>query len=166
MKNFLIILALIIGSTVVHAQKNTITTFILVRHAEKLSDGTNNPDLKPEGIERANRLAEILKEVKVDAVYSTNFKRTQNTVLPLAKAKGLEVKSYEPLKSEEIEQMLKNHNGGTILVSGHSNTTPWVANLLTGTEKYKDFDDSDYGNILIVTVVEKGKLAQVTCIRY
>ena len=166
MKSVLIILTLLIGSTVVQAQKSTITTFILVRHAEKLNDGTNDPDLKPEGFERANRLAEILKEIKIDAIYSTNFKRTKNTVLPFASAKGLEIRSYEALKSEEIEQMLKKHNGRTILVSGHSNTTPWVANLLTGTEKYKDFDDGDYGNILIVSVVEKGKLAQVTCIRY
>ncbi len=166
MKNILIILILVLGATGVSAQKKTITTFILVRHAEKLKDGTNDPDLSPQGIERANRLAEMLKEIQVDAIYSTNFKRTKNTVLPFAEFKGLEIKSYEALKTEDIERMLQKHKGGTILISGHSNTTPWVANLLTGTEKYTDFDDSDYGNVLIVTVVEKGILAQVTCIRY
>jgi 2,3-bisphosphoglycerate-dependent phosphoglycerate mutase len=148
------------------SQKQTITTFILVRHAEKANDGTQDPPLTEEGQQRSERLASLLAAAKIDAVYATNYKRTRLTVEPVAKKSGLAVTQYEAFKVEELEKMLKTHAGGTILVSGHSNNIPWIANVLTGKEEYKDFSDADYGNILIVSVVEKGKTAKVTWLRY
>ncbi len=62
--------------------------------------------------------------------------------------------------------MLKKHEGGTVVISGHSNNIPWIANLLLGREEFKDYDDADYGNVLIVSVVEKGKIAAVTWLSY
>ncbi|MEO7989856.1 MAG: phosphoglycerate mutase family protein [Chryseolinea sp.] len=166
MKNAILILTLSFFAFTVAAQKNTITTFILVRHAEKAMDGTKDPELKPEGVDRATRLADMLSKTPVDAIYSTNFKRTKNTVLPFASARGLLVQNYEALEVREIESMLKKHVGGTILISGHSNTIPWIANLLIGKQEYGDFADDDYGNILIISVVEIGKVAKVTLLRY
>jgi 2,3-bisphosphoglycerate-dependent phosphoglycerate mutase len=148
------------------AQKNEITTFILFRHAEKGNDGTDDPDLKPEGVERAKRIAAMLKDTKVDAIFTTNYKRTKNTVIPLAEAKGLQVQQYEAFKTAVIEDMISKHKGGTIVISGHSNNIPWIANLLIGKETYKNFDDADYDNVLIVSVVEKGKVANVTWLNY
>jgi len=70
------------------------------------------------------------------------------------------------MKGEEIDAMLQKFPGGTIVISGHSNTTPWVANYLTGKDgEYKDFSDSDYDNILVLDVIEKGK-AKVTWLTY
>jgi len=143
-----------------------ITTFILVRHAEKANDGTNDPDLEEKGIARANHLVDILGKTSVDAIYSTAFKRTRNTVAPLAKAKGIEVAGYEAFKVEEIEKMLKKHAGGTVVICGHSNNIPWIANLLTGKEQYKDFEDSDYKNFIVVSVLKKGKVSNVTWLTY
>lgn len=166
MKNILLIFAVSIFTLTATAQKNSITTFILVRHAEKVRDGTKDPDLKPQGIERAARLSAMLNDAEVDAIFSTNFKRTKNTVLPYANAKGLSVQTYEALKEVEIDSMLKKYSGATILISGHSNTIPWIANLLIGKQEYGDFNDDDYGNILIISVVEKGRLAKATLLRY
>ena len=148
----------------VYAQQ--ITTVILMRHAEKSSDGSKDPELTDAGKARAISLVKLLKEVKVDAIYSTGFKRTQNTVAPLAMTKNLTISSYDAMKGEEIDNMLKKFPGGTIVICGHSNTTPWIANYLTGKEKeYKDFDDTDYDNILVLDVIEKGK-AKVTWLTY
>jgi len=133
------------------------TTFILVRHAEKVADGSKDPELSEAGKARALALAKLLKEVKVDAVYSTTFKRTQGTIAPLAMSKGLTVMPYDAMKGEAIDQMASKFPGGTIVVCGHSNTTPWTANYLLGKEQYKDFDDGDYDNVLIMEVMEKGK---------
>ncbi len=166
MKNALLVFVLSILAFTVTAQKNSITTFILVRHAEKVIDGTKDPELEPEGVDRAKRLADMLSKTPVDAIYSTNFKRTKNTVLPLANAKNLIVQNYEALEVSEIGSMLKKHAGGTILISGHSNTIPWMANLLIGKQEYGDFSDDDYGNILIISVVEIGKIAKVTLLTY
>ena len=80
-----------------------------------------------------------------------------NTVSPLAVAKGIAVRTYEAKKTEAVDEMLKSFPGGTIVVCGHSNTTPWVANYLIGKEELKDFEDSDYDNVLVVTLIERGK---------
>jgi broad specificity phosphatase PhoE len=143
-----------------------VTTFILIRHAEKADDGTRDPELKPEGESRAKLVASMFQKTSIDAIYSTNYKRTRNTVAILAGNKNVEVKLYEPFKEQVIDKMLQEHTGGTIIISGHSNNIPWTANLLLGKEAYGDYPESDYGNLLIVSVVEKGKVAKVTHLRY
>jgi 2,3-bisphosphoglycerate-dependent phosphoglycerate mutase len=163
MKNVLLLLFVTIT---VSMQAQTITTFVLVRHAEKENDGTKDPELTEAGMKRADLLAAMFKEASVDAIYSTSFKRTLHTVGPLAKEKNQTIQSYEAFKPDELDKMLKKYAGGTIVISGHSNTTPWIANYLTGTQAYKDFDDGDYGNIMIVSVVEKGKIAKVVWLNY
>jgi hypothetical protein len=84
----------------------------------------------------------------------------------LADNKNIRIKQYEPFKEEVIQQMLEEHKGGTVLISGHSNNIPWTANLLLGKEVYADYTETDYGNILIISVVEKGKVSKVTHLRY
>jgi len=162
MKNILFII-LIFVTTASVAQ--TTTTFILVRHAEKGTDDPRDPELSDAGKQRAQSLANLLKETKVDAIYSTPYKRTKNTVAPLALAKSVEVGTMG-VKMEELDAILKKHEGGTVVIAGHSNTIPGIANYLTGQQTYQNFDDSDYDNILIVTVVEKGKNAKVVWLSY
>ena len=166
MKSILIffILSSALHSTVYSQQ--AVTTFILTRHAEKGDDGTKDPDLTPAGIQRAQLLAKLLTETKVDAIFSTAYKRTQNTVAPLAKAKELVVKAYEPFKTEELDKMLREYAGGTVVICGHSNNIPSIANYLIGREDYKTFEDADYDNLMIVTVVERGKTTKVTWLNY
>jgi broad specificity phosphatase PhoE len=147
-------------------QPPVITTFILIRHAEKANDGTDDPDLTPEGQNRAKSLAAMFESARIDAIYSTNYKRTRNTVRVLAGSKNIKVTQYESFKDEAIQDMLDEHKGGTILICGHTNNIPWTANLLLGKQTYADYSEADYGNILIVSVVEKGKVAEVTHLRY
>ncbi|MBX2962357.1 MAG: histidine phosphatase family protein [Cyclobacteriaceae bacterium] len=165
MKRTLIPALLILALTVSAQEK--ITTFILIRHAEKaMEQSTNDPDLSAVGKKRAQRLAELLNEGEVDAIYSTPFKRTQQTVSPLATLKGLSVMDYEVNKEEEIDRMLNAHRGGTIVVVGHSNTIPWMANKLLGVQKYHPWEDGDYDNVWLITVVERGKSAKLVWLNY
>ncbi len=163
MKKILFVFFLV-SSVVATAQP--ITTFILVRHAEKGDDGTQDPNLTEVGVKRAQALATLLKDTSVDAIYTTSYKRTRNTVASLAVAKGLELLGYEAFKTGEIDQVLKKYEGGTVVMAGHSNNIPWIANYLTGKETYQTYEDSDYDNLLIVTVVAKGKTASVTWLSY
>ncbi len=142
------------------------TTFILLRHAEKANDGTDDPDLNADGKERARRLAEILKETPLAGIYVTNFKRTRQTVEPLASQKNLELQPYEAFKPEAIQEMLREHQGETVVVCGHTNNIPWTANLLTGTDELKEYDESQYGIFLIVTVSKIGSNAKVVRLNY
>ena len=137
-------------------KESGITTFILIRHAEKGDDGTQDPDLKAEGNARAEKLASMLKDTHLAAIYSTNYKRTKNTVKLIAQMKDLEIQTYEAHNPEVIEKMIEQHRGEIVLVSGHTNTTPWTANLLLGKEMYDEYDESEYGIILIVGVAEMG----------
>ena len=164
MKTFSILLLAIMSHGSI--AQNSITTFILLRHAEKATDGSKDTDLTEAGKRRAEALAKLLMSTKIDAIYSTHFKRTQNTVAPLAQAHSLSVLNYEGSKMEEIDAMLAKFNGGTVVLSGHSNTTPAIVNYLTGhKDEFKTLDDNDYGNLIIVSVLRKGE-AKVTWLRY
>lgn len=154
MRSLILLFCLIVGTA--SAQDEKPTTLVLIRHAERGNDGSNDPPLAEAGAARANNLVSVLKNTNISAIYSSNYKRTKNTVAPLAQAKNLEVKIYEPMKEDEIKRIIAENKGKTVLIAGHSNTTPWTANFLTGS-KLENFADTDYGNILIITFWDFGK---------
>jgi 2,3-bisphosphoglycerate-dependent phosphoglycerate mutase len=143
-----------------------ITTFILIRHADKVADGSKDPNLSEEGKRRAENLISFFKNTALQAIYSTSFIRTRDTVSPLAKSKSLLISEYEAFNPEEIDKILKDHYGGTVLMCGHSNNIPWIANYLTGTDALNNFNDSDYTNVLIIAVAVKGKVSSMTRLNY
>lgn len=145
-----------------HSQE--LTTFILVRHSEKADDGTQNPPLNELGRERSESLAALLSNQEIAALYSTPFRRTQETLRPIANQKGLEVQSYDPYaKDEWLKELNAKHSGGSIVIAGHSNTIPNLANILLGEEKFEQFDESDYSNLIIIVAakVGRGKLVRL-----
>ena len=164
-----LIIGFIVGGLVLTTTclaQGKLTTFILLRHAEKVSDGSKDPELTEAGKKRAESLVTLFKNTPILAIFTTDYIRTRETVYPLAKSKSLDIKNYEAFKDDAIAKMLKDHEGETVLISGHSNNIPRIANYLTGTENYKDFNDGDYGNILIVTVADRGKVASVTWLTF
>jgi phosphohistidine phosphatase SixA len=146
------------------AQAQELTTFILVRHAEKVDDGTKDPALNDEGELRAQRLANHLGNTSLTAIYSTPYRRTQSTVRAIAETHNLEIQSYDPFADNVLDTMLESNRGGIILISGHSNTTPHLVNTLIGNDKLEQLKESDYDNLFIVTVSEigQGKLIRLT----
>ena len=139
-------------------EEEVVSTYYLIRHAEKdRSDKTNrNPDLMDKGTERAVQWSEVFKDVPFDIVYSTDYNRTKQTATPTAKSKELALSFYNPrtLFDEEFQKATK---GKTVLVVGHSNTTPNFANTILGTEKYQQIDDHNNANLYIVTVTNNTK---------
>ncbi len=138
------------------------TTYYLIRHAEKdRSDKTNrNPHLTEDGLKRANNWANVLKDVKFDMVYSTDYNRTKETALPAAKANNVELKFYNP-SDMQIEQFMETSKGKTVLIVGHSNTTPLFTNGLLGEKKYEMIADDNNANLYIVTVTKNSKSSTV-----
>ncbi|WP_299335552.1 histidine phosphatase family protein [uncultured Psychroserpens sp.] len=131
------------------------TTYYFIRHAEKdRSDKTNrNPNLTEAGKTRAIHWSEIFQNVKFDAVYSTQYNRTIQTATPTAEKNKLELQYYDPrtLYSEDFSEATR---GKTVLVVGHSNTTPAFVNMILKDRKYPDIDDNNNGNLYIVTISE------------
>ena len=133
----------------------TTTTVILVRHAEK-EDG-DDPELTAAGRERAARLASLLADSTLTAVYSTDTRRTRATAGPSAENSQLEIQVYDPNELSGLaDRVRKRHAGGTVLIVGHSNTTPALANQFTGSGQLSPFSEDDYGNILVVTIPGNG----------
>ncbi len=137
----------------------TETTIYLVRHAEKDKDGTRDPNLTKSGKERAMGLAERLKNEKLTAVYSSDYKRTRQTAQPIADQQNLEIIIYDPRSLDKLKTNIleKYPAGSKILIVGHSNTTPNVANLLIGNKMFSPIDESDYDNFYTITLSKEGK---------
>ena len=161
MKSLKILAILLILSLMlpVQAQEEGSTTIYLIRHAEKdRSDKSNrNPHLTEKGNARALKWAEVLKNVSFDAVYSTDYHRTKETATPTLKQSNLKgLQMYDP-RDLDIDTFLKENKGKTVLVVGHSNTTPYVTNDLLGKQLYKEIADTNNGNLYIVTISASGE---------
>lgn len=128
---------------------------ILVRHAEKI-DSSADPALSAAGIERAARLAAVLRSARIEMVHSSNFIRTRDTAGPTAGAFGLRLQLYDPRDLHALADYLRQ-TGGRHLVVGHSNTTPAMVELLGGDPGPEIDETGEYDRLYIVTVGMDGR---------
>ncbi|MBU8891726.1 MAG: histidine phosphatase family protein [Bacteroidales bacterium] len=157
MKRALITLFIVLFAMFVQAQEelknNDVSTYYFIRHAEKVISEDPNPELDSLGESRAKQWAGIFKNISFDAVYSTDYNRTRNTATPTAKSKYLDLVLYHPSKID-YAKFLSDTKGKTVLIVGHSNTTPVFVNKLIGAEKYKLIDHNTFGNLYIVEITK------------
>src|SRR5438132_4516205 len=160
----------ILGAVVVFGYFTTfrrpVTTVILIRHAEKIID-PNNPDvdLSPAGQTRAQELARMFGDTGISAIYATQYKRTQQTVKPLADKLGLPVTVVNAKSTADLlVQIRANHSGQTVFIAGHNDTVPEIITALGGPQ-YPIIPESEYDNLYIVTVYRTGK-AKVVKMKY
>jgi broad specificity phosphatase PhoE len=80
---------------------------VLVRHAEKV-DSSADAELSSEGKERALRLVRKIGKYRPKEIFSTDFKRTRDTVQPIATKRHLQIQIYDPRKPQELaDKILK-----------------------------------------------------------
>lgn len=141
-------------------------TFYLIRHAEKDRTNPQDPDptLTIDGMMRAKRWAVYFEPIKLDEIYITKYIRTKQTISLIAQQKQLTPKRYDPNKLYS-EAFLKETNGKTVLIAGHSNTTPMLVNQLIGEEKYQEMDDADNATLFKVTINGTEKKVETTQIK-
>jgi phosphohistidine phosphatase SixA len=90
----------------------------IVRHAEKEGEG-QDPGLTAAGKLRADRLAAIFRKTKLDLLVASDLRRTQETLEPIARAKGIKVRAIkEPADVARVLGALRP--GSTALVAHHS----------------------------------------------
>ncbi|HIG42025.1 MAG: phosphoglycerate mutase family protein [bacterium] len=129
-------------------------TLYFTRHAEKIQTADTDPGLTPTGIERAKKLAEFLSGRNIEIIYSTNYKRTQQTALPLARQSKLAVTPYDPINLRGLVSILLLQKQNALIV-GHSNTTPALVSLTGG--EAEAIDDADYGKLFAVSVIGESR---------
>jgi len=89
---------------------------VVVRHAEKAANDPKDPDLSPTGQARAETLARMLKDAGVTAIFTSEFKRTQETAAPTSKSIGV-VPTVVPGKDiESLVSKLHQLNGNALVV--------------------------------------------------
>lgn len=132
------------------------TTILLVRHAEKES-GVENPSLTEEGFARADRIAELVFPLDIQEVFMTDLRRTIFTARPLAMEHNIPVSTYTTEEYDRVVDKIFNKRAGTnVMIYGHSNTTPELTNLLSGTTNLGHIPEDEYDNIYVVTSKGKG----------
>ena len=141
-------------------------TIFLVRHAER-ADTTSgappsmaaDPSLSDAGHARAASLAAVLRDAGITAIFVTEYKRTQETTAPLAKALGITTTMIASKDTNALIARLRQTTGNALVV-GHSNTVPEIAKALGVTAPIMIGDD-DYDNLFLVTPGQPARLVHL-----
>ena len=111
------------------------TLVVVVRHAEKTSEAGADPPLSAAGLERAARLAALFATAPggqgVDAIFVTQWRRTDETARPLATRSGIPVVALPADDLAALERrILEGYRGRRVLVIGHADTVPQIVRRL------------------------------------
>jgi phosphohistidine phosphatase SixA len=132
---------------------------IIVRHAERDNNDPKDPDISEAGRARAEALAKILKDSRIRAIFVTEFKRTQETALPISKSTGI---APIVVEGQDIPGLMsKLHQlSGNALVIAHGNTIPDIIKAI-GIDSRVEIPDEDYTDFFVVTLGNKPQLLQL-----
>jgi broad specificity phosphatase PhoE len=127
----------------------------LVRHAERADAGMAaakmagaDPELSDAGRARAASLAALLKDAKITAIFTTEYKRTRDTARPLASATGITAAAVDSNDTAGLIDKVKA-SAGNVLVVGHSNTLPDIIKAL-GIGEPLSIADDQFDNLFVV----------------
>jgi phosphohistidine phosphatase SixA len=129
---------------------------VIVRHGEKATEGGNDPDLSSAGRARADALARILKDSGITAIFTTEFKRTQETAAPTATSVQVTPTVVATKDTAALVAKLHQLNGNALIV-GHGNLIPDIIKAL-GINTPINIPDGDYSELLVVTLGDKPQL--------
>jgi len=126
----------------------------VTRRAERADGGmagqTKDPDLSIAGRDRAERLAALLAGAGVTAVYATEYRRTVQTVEPLARRLGVSVQQVPASDTQALIARIRAASPtDVIVVAGHSNTVPDILEGL-GHPDQVTIADGEYDNLFVL----------------
>ena len=138
---------------------NAAPVVFIVRHAEKASTSGKDLDLSVQGQKRADALAHVLKDSEIKTVFVTEFKRTQETAAPTARAAQV---SPTVIPANDIDVLVEKLGAlnGNALVVGHGNTIPDLLKAL-GIATPVSIPDDDYTEIFAVLVGDAPQLLRL-----
>jgi broad specificity phosphatase PhoE len=108
-------------------------------------------------------LADFVQDIdvlsSVDAIYASEFRRTQETAEPLAKRLGLDVmiKNHDDI-GDFMAEVQHEHRGEIVLVVSHSNLIGPLIAELHGHQSVPEIDENEFDNFYIVTIPLYGKV--------
>jgi phosphohistidine phosphatase SixA len=127
------------------------STIYIVRHAEKSSDPKNDPHLTAQGEQRAEALKILLRNKKIQQIFSTNTNRTKETAMPISNLSNIPIQLYNNDTSLNFYKYIFLSKKNTLVI-GHSNTVLKMLDSLNLQGKIKSIGDKEYDNLFIVKV--------------
>jgi phosphohistidine phosphatase SixA len=124
------------------------TTVLLVRHADRQGSADM---LSVAGNERAQTLAHTLGKSGVNAIYTSEAARTQQTAAPTAGVLGVTPVAVAASNTMLLVSNIRNNNyGQKVLVVGHSETVPEIIAAFGGPAV--TIDGNEYDNLYVLTL--------------
>ena len=130
------------------------TRIYIVRHAEKVMDGSKDPKLTSDGEERAKTLASVLRNRKIERFYATETARAEATAKPLAVLMKKPILYYAHDTMPQFIIKILDSAVNTLIV-GHSNTVLKILYDMGLKPTVKEIGDSEYNNLFIVSLRNK-----------
>ena len=112
------------------------------------------------GFSRAEALADSLAPLIEGIVYSSEFTRSQQTVIPLAKKWNTDVQIHRAGDPDGQVAKALSHCGRTVIIAGHSNTVPGLIKLF-GIKDEVIIDDSQYGDLYMIRWENKSPVLSI-----
>ncbi|MBZ5727775.1 MAG: histidine phosphatase family protein [Acidobacteriia bacterium] len=125
-------------------------TVVLVRHAETAAPSATDPPLSAGGRKRAELLAAMLAGAGVDAIYATEYQRTQQTAQPLAERLHITTERIAARDTKAFGEAIRRRETGVVVVVGHSNTIPAIVAELGGPAV--TIGETEFDNLFILTM--------------
>ena len=154
----ILVLLMLLITVWLSACATTVKPVYLLRHAEK--GAGSDPDLTPAGQARAQEFLRVLGNVTVNAIYSTNTKRTRQTAQPLATAKSLTIQIYSDTSTANT--ILSGSNEQIAVIVGHSNTVPELITAFGATPPYTYIPEKEFDNLFLLIVKKTKKFGSGT----
>src|ERR1051326_1145652 len=125
MKAFVLLLSIFVAFSVASAEPFV----VIVRHAEKAATDPKDPDLSAAGRARAEMLARIVKDSGITAIFTTEFKRTQQSSAPTSTSTGVAPTIVPGKDTAGLIAKLRALKGNALVVA-HGNTIPDIVKAL------------------------------------
>lgn len=165
MKVLLAVVFIILCLNSVAQTKGLLPRYIfIIRHAEKKSG--SDPELTEAGKQRAGDLLRVLKKKNIQAIYVTQFKRTQMTSDSLRIKMGIDTVHYlaDTLCNDLLKKITARHDR-SILIIGHSNTIAYIIHKFAGANLViKEIGEAEYNNLFLLKT--KGNIMKLEVMQY
>jgi broad specificity phosphatase PhoE len=133
----------------------------LIRHAEQALEGYD-PPLTEAGHQRAKALAAILRDAEIDVIYTSQYRRTNQTGEAIARALDIPLETMSRCDVEGLVTRLRTrHADDSVLIVSHSGIIPLILREF-GYLQYVSISKADYDNLLIV--LPRGDTPRLYCV--
>ena len=154
-----------VGGAAAVPESRGATVVYLVRHAETDPDVGPNPPLTEAGVAWAARLADLVRDEPISAVFVTATIRSHATAAPVLWRFNLDATEYSPRGFAALGARIREgHTGERVVVVAHSNTVAPILRALGGPET-PDLEHDEYDRLYAV-VMEPGGAVRTLSLRF